>query len=40
MKGYIVSCGYMGYIPGHGYLLYSTESDYEEDYEERNNHGN
>lgn len=35
MKGYTVSCGYMGYIPGKGYRLYATEDEYIEDFERR-----
>lgn len=34
MKGYVVPDGYMGYIPGCGYSLFSTETDYREFYEE------
>ena len=34
MKGYIVECGYMGYIDG-GYQLFADEQDYREVYSER-----
>ena len=30
MKGYPVNDGYKGYIPGRGYMLFATESEYEE----------
>ena len=33
MKGYPTQNGYMGYIPGKGYILFSCESDYKEHYE-------
>lgn len=33
MKGYIVHNGYMGYIEG-SYLLFASESDYREYYED------
>lgn len=32
MKGYVTNTGYMGYIPKHGYMMFSTESEYEEYY--------
>lgn len=28
MKGYAVSCGYMGYIGNGHYMLFATEGDY------------
>ena len=34
MKGYNTNQGYMGYIPGNGYILFCTEEEYEEYYEE------
>lgn len=34
MKGYPTQTGYMGYIPGHGYILFATENDYKEYLEE------
>jgi hypothetical protein len=34
MKGYPISVGYMGYIPGIGYILFSTETEYKETWEE------
>ena len=34
MKGYNVGSGYMGYIPGSGYQLFPTETEYEEYYNE------
>lgn len=34
MKGYHVSTGYMGYIPGKGYSLFCTQAEYEEYYRE------
>ena len=33
MKGYYVSCGYMGYINGK-YRLFETEKEYEDYYKE------
>ena len=34
MKGYIIGCGYMGYLPSVGrYLLFCTEDEYKEEYE-------
>ena len=33
MKGYIVNNGYMGYI-GSGYVLFATESEYREYFED------
>lgn len=33
MKGYIVDCGYMGYIDG-AYMLFADENDYREVLEE------
>ena len=36
MKGYYVSCGYMGFING-SYRLFATESEYVEYFEEHNN---
>ena len=33
MKGYIVNNGYMGYI-GDGYVLFATESEYREYFED------
>ena len=30
MKGYPTQTGYMGYIPGNGYSLFSTETEYVE----------
>lgn len=35
MKGYTVSTGYMGYIPEMGYILFSTQNEYEEYYKEK-----
>lgn len=32
MKGYATSDGYRGYIPGKGYMLFATETDYKEYY--------
>ena len=34
MKGYIVPQGYMGFIPRKGYILFATQNEYEEYYEE------
>ena len=34
MKGYPTQIGYMGYIPGEGYVLFSCERDYMEYYKE------
>lgn len=35
MKGYVVSSGYMGYLPSVGkYLLFATEEEYVEEYNE------
>lgn len=34
MKGYPTHAGYRGYIPGNGYLLFSTESEYREYFHE------
>lgn len=34
MKGYPTQTGYMGYIPGMGYVLFSTEEEYKETWEE------
>lgn len=35
MKGYVVSTGYMGYLPISGkYLLFATEAEYAETYRE------
>ena len=34
MKGYFVSTGYMGYIPDKGYILFSTENEYKEYFNE------
>lgn len=34
MKGYTTQTGYMGYIPEKGYILFSTENDYKEYWEE------
>ena len=34
MKGYTTSEGYKGYIPDKGYMLFATESEYEEYYAE------
>ena len=31
MKGYVVDCGYMGFMDGN-YYLFADESDYEEAY--------
>lgn len=36
MKGYPTYSGYMGYIPSKGYILFATESEYREYYEEVN----
>ena len=33
MKGYPTDIGYMGHIPGKGYVLFSTEADYVEFYQ-------
>lgn len=34
-KGYLVSCGYMGWVPAYGrYLLFCTEEEYAEYMEE------
>lgn len=30
MKGYVVSCGYMGYVGNGRYVLFATEEDYAE----------
>lgn len=30
IKGYIVTTGYMGYVPGIGYMLFASETDYKE----------
>ena len=30
MKGYVVSCGSMGYIGDGKYMLFATEGDYED----------
>lgn len=35
MKGYYSNEGYMGYIPGEGYTLFSSEQEYYEVYRER-----
>ena len=32
MKGYTTQQGYMGHIPGEGYVLFCTENDYKEYY--------
>lgn len=38
MKGYVVAYGYMGYLPTDGkYLLFSTEEEYIDIYEEESN---
>lgn len=34
MKGYTTESGYRGYIPGTGYMLFTTESEYREYYRE------
>ena len=34
MKGYMTQQGYMGYIPFRGYVLFCTQNEYEEYYEE------
>lgn len=34
MKGYVTSNGYKGYIPERGYVLFSTQTEYEEYYRE------
>lgn len=35
MKGYLVSTGYMGYMPSLGnYILFATQAEYEEIYKE------
>ena len=34
MKGYNVSSGYMGHIPGSGYRLFPTEREYIDYYRE------
>ncbi len=35
MKGYVMPSGYMGYLPSIGkYLLFSTEEEYIEEYNE------
>ena len=37
MKGYVVASGYMGYLPSvNKYLLFATEEEYEEFYNEEN----
>lgn len=33
MKGYLVSAGFMGYVPHKGYVLFATEDEYIEYYE-------
>ena len=33
MKGYVVECGYMGYVDGK-YILFADEQDYKEFFEE------
>lgn len=40
MKGYNTETGYMGYIPGDGYSLFSCERDYIEQIEEEQNEEN
>lgn len=35
MKGYITSCGYMGYVEGR-YILFASEEDYRECIESEN----
>lgn len=36
MKGYVVPSGYMGYLPSiDKYLLFPTEEEYVEEYEEK-----
>lgn len=37
MKGYNTDIGYMGYIPGEGYSLFSCERDYIEIMESEEN---
>ena len=37
MKGYPTQTGYMGYIPGMGYVLFSCEEDYKEYFETYHN---
>lgn len=34
MKGYLTFTGYMGYIPEKGYILFCTQNEYEEYYQE------
>lgn len=34
MKGYTTHQGFMGYIPDRGYILFCTEDEYEEYYNE------
>lgn len=34
MKGYPTQNGYMGHIPGRGYVLFSSETEYVEYYRE------
>ena len=33
MKGYVIDCGYMGYVNGE-YMLFADEQDYRESYNE------
>ena len=37
MKGYPIPQGYKGYIPGMGYILFATQNEYEEYYNEHVN---
>ena len=37
-KGYPTESGYMGYIPNKGYVLFSSEDDYEDFYEANYGH--
>ena len=37
MKGYPIQQGYKGYIPGMGYILFATQNEYEEYYNEHVN---
>lgn len=39
MKGYSTAYGYMGYIPGKGYVLFSCEEEYVEIYREGERNG-
>lgn len=34
MKGYQTAQGYMGYVPGKGYMLFTSDTEYKEYYAE------